>query len=187
MENQINMEEMRKKFAHIKGWGVDADPKNEPTYPIKNYTGVDHQRLNWERPPQQEQTVEILHSTEHLRTPAVFGTTLPPKGLSGIIRRKAFKYSENMLRHWLTLILADRVNVVEGVIEDMAKGKLPNLVKERGFDAMWEHNKKLLMKRAAIRATIYGAVIGFVAVKLLNSDDEENEKPVVQKTRRVNA
>ena len=24
--------------SHIKGWGIDADPKNDPTYPMKNRT-----------------------------------------------------------------------------------------------------------------------------------------------------
>ena len=35
------MENLEQKFAHIKGWGIDADPENEPTYPMKNYTGDD--------------------------------------------------------------------------------------------------------------------------------------------------
>src|SRR5690606_39028405 len=100
--------------SHIKGWGVDADPENDPTYPMKLYTGDDHRRLDWERPPQQPETVEILHSNERPTVPAVFGTTLPPSGLSGAIRRQAFKYSESSFGHWLPLLLADRVHVVEG-------------------------------------------------------------------------
>jgi hypothetical protein len=178
MEENMNLDEMRKKFAHIKGWAIDADPQNEPTYPMKNWTGADHDRLDWERPPQQEKTVEILQSTEHLRTPAVFGTKHPPKGLSGALRRQGFRYSENMLRRWLTLIAADRVDVLEGVLDDLRHGQLPNLVKERGFDALWEYNRQLLIRRAAFRGAVYGAVIGFIAYSLLNGSGKE---PVLRK------
>jgi hypothetical protein len=27
------------ELAHINGWAIDADPENEPTYPMKKYTG----------------------------------------------------------------------------------------------------------------------------------------------------
>lgn len=176
METENKFEELRKKMSHIKGWGTDADPENEPTYPMKNWTGDDHKRLDWKRPPQQEKKVEILQSTEHLRTPAVFGAVLPPSGLSGAIRRQAFRYSENMLRHWLLLLLADRVDAMEGLLEDLKQGKMPNLVRERGFDAMWKHDKKLLTKRMAFRLAIYASVAGLVAYSILK--DKKTLVPV---------
>ncbi|MGI9245815.1 MAG: hypothetical protein ACR2I8_03810, partial [Steroidobacteraceae bacterium] len=49
----------------------------------------------------------------------VFGTAVPPSGLSGAIRRRAFRHSENDLRHWLLLLAADRVNVFEGLVADV--------------------------------------------------------------------
>jgi hypothetical protein len=172
MEKPINMDEARKKFAHIKGWAIDADPENEPNYPYKKYTGDDHDRLNWERPPLQERSVEILQSTEHLRTPATFGTVEPPHGVSGAIRRGAFKFSENMLRHWFLLVLADRVDVLEGWLEDLGSGKVPNIVKERGLDALWEYDKPTAIKRTAIAAAIFGTVAGFLLTRILKDDDE---------------
>ncbi len=175
-----NKEELGKKFAHIKGWGIDANPEDEPNYPYKNWTGDDHNRLNWNRPPQQEKTVELLQSTEHERTPAVFGTVAPPSHVSGAIRRQAFKYSENMLRHWLMLIFADRVDVVEGLISDIAHGKAPHWWNERGFDALWEHNKKLFAERTLIRAAFYGAAAGLVAYLLLK-DGPEKKRAVAYK------
>ncbi len=111
------MENIENNYSHIKGWGIDADPENEPTYPMKKYTGDDHNRLNYERPPLQEVYEEILHSNERINLTAVFGTPLPPTGLSGAVRRFAFKYSEGKWAHWLALIFADRINVVEGMIE----------------------------------------------------------------------
>ena len=73
--------------------------------------------------------------------PAVFGTTYPPSGLSGQIRRHAFKYSEGQYMHWMLLILADRVNVIEGLFSDLRKGILPNIPKEKGWKAEWKYNR----------------------------------------------
>jgi len=151
--------DLEQQFSHIKGWGVDADPKNEPTYPIKKYTGDDHQRINWERPPQQPVDVEILHSNERPYVTAVFGTSVPPSGLSGKIRRHAFKYSESSYGHWLPLLLADRVNVVEGVIDDLKKGHIPNIFAEKGWKAEWKYNRAGLIKKVAVAALATTAVI----------------------------
>jgi hypothetical protein len=76
-----------------------------------------------------------------------------------MLRRYAFKWSENDLRHWLILLAADRINVVEGVGEDLARGKVPNVLGEMGIKAEWEHNRAGLIKKAVIA----GAVIGTVA------------------------
>ena len=154
------------KYKHIKGWGIDADPKNEPTYPMKNYTGDDHKRLNWERPPLQTQNIEVLTSTERPNVSAVFGTAMPPKGLSGAIRRYAFTFSENRLRRWFGLVLADRVNMVEGLIEDVSKGYIPNVFAERGWGAEWKYNRKSLLTKVAVGA----AVVTAVAFIYLNRD-----------------
>ena len=45
---------------------------------------------------------------------AVFGTSTPPAGLSGMLRRVAFNYSESSYLLWLPLMLADRIGIVEG-------------------------------------------------------------------------
>src|SRR5689334_10245194 len=127
------MEQNSEEYKNIPGWGIDADPENEPTYPIKNYTGDDHARINYERSEQQPETVEILMSNERPVITRVFGTTVPPVGLSGMIRRYAFKHSEDRYRHWIPLILADRINVGEGLIKDVVTGHFPNIIKERGL------------------------------------------------------
>ena len=49
---------------HIPGWGHDANPENDPTFPMKHRTGADYQRLNYDKPPQQRINVDILHSNE---------------------------------------------------------------------------------------------------------------------------
>src|SRR4028118_970488 len=117
------MDNTGKDFSHIKGWGIDADPENDPTYPMKPHrTDAEQTGYSWERPTLQPETVEVLQSNERPNLTAVFGTSTPPSGLSGMIRRYAFKYSEGSWGHWIPLLLADRVNVVEGVIDDIRHG-----------------------------------------------------------------
>lgn len=157
------METTEKDFSHIKGWGIDADPENEPTYPIKKYTGDDHKRINWERPPLQPVTVEVLHSNERPSLSAVFGATAPPSGLSGVIRRYAFKYSESSYGHWLPLLLADRINVVEGIIDDLKQGYVPDIFAEKGWAAEWKYNRKAVLQKAAT-----AAIVTFVVLVSLN-------------------
>ena len=145
--------------SHIKGWGIDADPKNDPTYPIKKRTNDEHKGYTWDRPTQQPINIEVHHSIERPNITAVFGTAVPPSGLSGMIRRLAFKKSENDYGHWLPLLLADRVNVVEGIIEDFVQGKFPNILAEKGYKADLEHNKSGLLIRAAVVAGIAAAIV----------------------------
>lgn len=145
---------VNKKYAHIKGWGIDADPSNEPTYPMKKYTGDDHKRLNYNIPSKQHGQVEVLKSNERPNVSAVYGTSVPPSGLSGAIRRYAFKFSESSYGHWLPLLLADRINVWEGIITDLRRGYIPNILGELGIRAEWKYNKKGLAKKVLVAATI---------------------------------
>lgn len=143
----------------VKGWAVDADPENDPTYPMQKRTGVAHQGYTWTRPEQQPEEVETLHSNERPNLSAVFGATVPPSGLSGMIRRRAFDYSENSYGHWLPLILADRVNMVEGVISDLASGHIPNFFAENGWKAEWKHDRGRLIAKVAIGAAAVGLLV----------------------------
>lgn len=147
----------------IIGWGIDADPKNNPTYPMKHYTGADHDRLNYDRAPQQMQNMEVLKSIERPEITRVFGSSIPPSGLSGILRRRAFKFSEGSSAHWLTLVLADRVNVVEGIIDDLAHGHVPNFFAERGWTAEWKYNRSGVIKKVAVGVAVTTALALLVA------------------------
>ena len=147
--------------SQVKGWGVDADPKNDPAYPMKTRTDMDHAGYTWERPPQQPLTVEVLHSNERPNFTAVFGTSTPPAGLSGTLRRFAFRYSEGSYGHWLPLMLADRVGVVEGVLGDLAHGHVPNILGDLGVKAEWKHNRKVLVTRVLVGAVLVSAAIAY--------------------------
>lgn len=104
--------------------------------------------------PLQPEDVEVLRSLEHNRRPAVFGVSVPPSGVSGMIRRAAFTYSESDWRHWLMLLGADRVNMLEGILADLIGGRVPNIPAEMGVRAEWQHNRDSLVRKAAIAATV---------------------------------
>ena len=110
--------------------------------------------MNWARPPIQPQRNEVLRSVEHPRQPAVFGTSAPPSGLSGIIRRRAFKHSESEWSHWMMLLAADRVNVVEGFVQDLGRGRIPNIPAEMGIRSEIRHNPRGFAKKLAITASV---------------------------------
>jgi hypothetical protein len=148
--------------ATVNGWGVDADPKNDPTYPYRQRGGDDHSG-QWDRPPLQETDVEILQSIEHVRTPAVLGTSTPPSGLSGMVRRGAFRWSESNWMHWLLLMGADRINVVEGIAQDLGRGKVPNIPAEMGLPAAWEHDRKGVATKLGVTLAVTGALVFLVA------------------------
>jgi hypothetical protein len=167
-----NMENRVIDPSQIKGWGVDADPKNDPTYPMKKRNDGEHAGYSWERPTQQPASVEVLHSNERPNVSAAFGTSTPPSGLSGMIRRFAFNYSENSYGHWLPLMLADRVNMVEGVLDDLTHGHVPNIFSELGWKAEWKHNRKSLLTRVAVGAVIATAAFTYLRSRRDNSKAE---------------
>lgn len=153
------MENHKEDYKNIPGWGVDANPLNNPTYPIRNRENQEDKAYTWERPAQQDIDVEVLHSIERPNVSAVFGTSVPPSGLSGQIRRFAFKHSENSYLHWLPLLLADRVNVVEGIVDDLAHGHVPNIFAERGLKSDLKYDKEAFIKKAVTTAVVASAVI----------------------------
>ncbi|MEZ0610933.1 hypothetical protein ACAW74_20645 [Fibrella sp. WM1] len=162
--NAARGRDMAAKFTHIKGWGIDMNPKNDPTYPIKDpRTDVEQEGYTWQRPTQQAETVEILHSNERPNLSAVFGTVAPPSGLSGMLRRYAFTHSESRLMHWIPLVVADRINVVEGIIDDLMHGTVPNIPKEKGLKADLEVNQTGLATKVLVTALIATAVVGLFA------------------------
>src|SRR6185312_11388901 len=128
------------EILDMAGHEAEANAKDWPAFPMRKESGDEHKGMSWERPGQQDATVEILHSNERPNLPAVFGTALPPSGLSGVLRRWAFRFSESNGAHWIILILADRINVVEGLIDDLGKGHVPNVLDEMGMKSDVRYN-----------------------------------------------
>ncbi len=139
----------------IEGWGADLDHKNRPAYPMERTPPrLDNPPAH--RPVDQPLNMTVYHSVERPGVTPVFGTSTPPSGLSGMMRSLAYKISENDIRHWLLLLLADRVNVVEGLADDVLSGRVPNILAEMGIKAEWQHNRAGLLRKVAIVAAIGG-------------------------------
>jgi hypothetical protein len=160
----ITMKQTHIDPSQVKGWGIDADPGNDPTYPMKNRNNSEHAGYSWDRPVQQPVDIEILHSNERPDITATFGTSSPPSGLSGVLRRIAFRYSESNYGHWLPLILADRIGVVEGVMSDIVHGRFPNIVRELGWKVEWKYNRKSLLTRILVGTTVVGVIATSIVV-----------------------
>ena len=152
----------RRDMTHIQGWGADLDHKNRPAVPME-HSPPRLEGAPIAPPSQQPERMEIFVSPERPHITPLFGTSSPPKGLSGMLRRLAYKMTENDIRHFMLLLLADRINVVEGIGEDLMQGHVPNVLGEMGIKAEWQHNRVGLAKKAAVATAVVG--IGYYLLK----------------------
>jgi hypothetical protein len=103
-------EELRER---IPGWGADLDPRDRPAVPRERFD-PGASGAHWDFPERQEEKWPRERSIEHKFLTPAFGTSCPPKGLSGVMRKFAYaKYSEGRAAHWLVLMAADRVDAWE--------------------------------------------------------------------------
>jgi len=122
-------EELR---SRIPGWGADLDPADRPSFPRERRDlRVTDQ---WTVPERQPEERPRERSIEHGMLPPVFGTAQPLRGVSGAIRRLSYRrYSEGRAAHWLLLIAADRVDVVEHVARSLFSRRPENPLLESGL------------------------------------------------------
>jgi hypothetical protein len=121
--------------ARIPGWGADLDPKDRPSVPRERFD-PSFSGAHWEFPDRQPENWPRERSIEHQMLTPVFGTSCPPRGVSGAIRRYAYKrYSEGRAAHWLLLVAADRVDVVESRLRSPG-----NPVAETGVLSEFSHH-----------------------------------------------
>ena len=145
----------------IPGWGADLHRASAPHIAIPSSS-----------PEYQEQNVAVYKSIERPQMTPVFGSTYPPKGLSGKVRKLAFKYSEGNTAHWMLLLFADRINVAEGIWEDISNGYVPNVFAEMGWGAKLKYNSRTTLKTV-------GMITGlFALVALLGSKKRKTKKSV---------
>jgi len=130
-------EELR---ARIPGWGVDLDPKDRPSVPKLQYHD-DLTGAHWEFPDRQPETWPRERSIEHEMLTPVFGTSCPPKGASGVIRKYAYRrFSEGRAAHWLLLLAADRVDAWEAHVRSMGTLRPDNPVTQTGIKSELTHH-----------------------------------------------
>lgn len=125
------LEEVKRR---IPGWGVDLDYDERTAVPMEDFdpgaTGA-----HWDFPERQPERWPRERSPEHGMLTPVFGTACPPRGISGAIRKYAYTLGEGMTSHWMLLMAADRVDVVESAIEAAVRGAPDNPLSETGIVA----------------------------------------------------
>jgi hypothetical protein len=106
---------------HVMGW--DRDPASRPGVPMSAAPS------RAEGAPASDPVAQAGgEGREHRAaldgpTP-VFGTAQPLHGLSGAIRRAAYRIHEHRARHWMLLMAADRVDVLEDRLGALLTGPL---------------------------------------------------------------
>jgi hypothetical protein len=129
-------EELR---ARIPGWGADLDPADRPAVPWQRFD-PESTGAHWVFPERQPEKWPRERSIEHEMLTPVFGTSTPPRGLSGAVRRYAYRYSEGRAAHWLLLILADRIDAVESHLASFLTLRPDNPFTETGIRTEFTHH-----------------------------------------------
>jgi len=117
--------------ARIPGWGVDLDPADRPAVPKENFN-PEGTGAHWKFPERQAPAWPRERSPEHRFLTPVFGTSCPPRALSGAVRRYAYRLSEARASHWLLLLGADRLDVLESRIQALLSGRPDSRVLQTG-------------------------------------------------------
>jgi hypothetical protein len=94
----------------IPGAGIDLD--NRPGDPMETEPRPGG-NAHWEEPERQRATVPVLKRAGLAELTPVFSNALPPRGLSGVVRRLAYRIPEHRAAHWALLLLGDRIDVLE--------------------------------------------------------------------------
>ncbi|MCO1656254.1 hypothetical protein [Pseudonocardia humida] len=127
-----NAETSEQLRARIPGWGADLDPADRPAVPRERFD-PGTSGAHWEFPERQPEKWPRERSIEHAILTPVFGTSCPPKGLSGAIRKFSYRrYSEGRAAHWLLLVAADRVDAWESHLRSFASPRPDNPITQTG-------------------------------------------------------
>jgi hypothetical protein len=91
---------------------ADKNPDDRPGIPMYKPAGTSSALM---RPTldQQQTKVPVLVGVDIGELTPVFGTCQPPRGLSGLIRRAAYRIPEHKAGRWMLLLFGDRVDVWE--------------------------------------------------------------------------
>ena len=118
--------------ARIPGWGIDLDPKDRPSVPRERFNPT-LSGAHWDFPENQPEKWPREKSIEHKFLTPVFGTSCPPKGVSGMMRKYAYRrFSEGRAAHWLILVVADRVDSLGSHLQSLLTLRPDNPITETG-------------------------------------------------------
>jgi hypothetical protein len=94
----------------------DASPKARPGVPAERATPEPVANAHWVEPPRQTPRGKELKDVDRPELTATFGTGQPPRGLSGLLRKRAYRIPDYRARRWMLLLLADRIDAIESLI-----------------------------------------------------------------------
>lgn len=103
----------------IKGWGFDARPEDRPGVPAERHPPEPIGSPSWTSPARQQIGTPAVHGAGRPITPT-YGTAVPLRGVSGLIRAAAYRVPDYKPRRWLLLMMADRVDVLEHNLAPLA-------------------------------------------------------------------
>jgi len=107
------------EHADIPDWGFDLNPRQRsgaarerPPHPVDG--------AHWTTPSlQAAPAVTVLRRAGLTELTPVFSTAVPPRGLSGKIRRYAYTFPDQRVAKWELLLFADRVDMIESALRDL--------------------------------------------------------------------
>lgn len=157
---------------NIQGWGIDLRPSDRPAVPMWKKAQDTGSHYTESTIPLQKVVFRELVSLEKPELTPVFGQTVQPSGLSGLIRRFAFTYSEGSFGHWLPLLFADRVNMVEGILDDFLHLRVPNLWKEMGLNSEWKYNRTKFLRKTVTATVVLAGAAGILFALSQNKKED---------------
>jgi hypothetical protein len=101
--------------------GHDIAPYERPGVPMEHDPRPLTAAVRWNEPDRMSPVPWVTKRMELDRLTPVYSTALPPRGVSGVLRRIAYNIPESHPRHWATLLLADRVDVLEHRVAKLVK------------------------------------------------------------------
>jgi len=106
-------ERQRMRHANEPAQGSDLPGSERPGVPMETTPRPLVPTVHWRDPEPQPPDRRVTRRRELQKLTPVFSTALPPRGISGMLRRAAYRIPETRAQHFLTLMLADRVDVLE--------------------------------------------------------------------------
>lgn len=91
---------------------ADQNPADRPGVPQELDPPAPLGNAHWLRPDQQQSEDDPVVGHGRPLTP-VYSIANPPRALSGLMRRLAYRMPDYQVRRWALLVVADRVDVLE--------------------------------------------------------------------------
>jgi hypothetical protein len=91
-------------------WAIDLELSRRPGVPMERNPPRPFPNTRYPPEMQPGGPPAHLHGRKNKTAPPVFGTSVPLKGLSGVIRKFAYSLPDHRPTHWFLMLLGDRVD-----------------------------------------------------------------------------